>query len=122
MTYLEPLRAGYGICQLTRPDFMASKLLRHRLDSRAKVVVRVLGARHLLQAAVIGLAPHSTFLHLGGAVVDLLHASTMVVLALSDGRRRKAALADAAVACIFATAELCSSASPSNHEQPSRHL
>lgn len=120
MTYLEPLRAGYGLCQLTRPDFIAARLLRHRLDSRATVVVRVLGARHLFQAAVIGLAPRSTFLHRAGAVVDLLHASTMVILALSDGRRRKAAFADAAVACFFATAELLSSAPPSKHGKPSR--
>lgn len=118
MKYLEPLRAGYGLCQLVKPDLIATKILGHRLDGRAITVVRILGARHLLQGAVIALAPRSDFLRRGGAVVDLLHASTMVILALTDGRRRKAALADAAVACLFATAELLASASQSHLSAP----
>lgn len=120
MTCLESLRAGYGLCQLVKPDFIATTILGHRLDGRSATVVRILGARHLVQSAVISLAPRSVFLHRGGAAVDMLHAATMVILALTDGRRRKAALADAAAAGIFAAAELLVSASQRHQEQPSR--
>lgn len=111
MMALETVRAGYGMCQLVKPDFISTKLLRHRLDDRATIVVRILGARHLLQAVVIALAPGSAFLHRGGATVDLLHAATMAALGLTDRRQRKAALVDAAVASFFAAAELLAGAS-----------
>lgn len=106
MSYLEPLRAGYGLCQLLKPDFIATKILRHKLDAKATMVVRVLGARHVLQAVVIILAPGSPFLRRGSAGLDLLHAATMGIVGATDRRRRQAALADAAVACAFAAAEL----------------
>ncbi|MGN5732424.1 hypothetical protein [Arthrobacter psychrochitiniphilus] len=111
LMYLEALRAGYGLCQALKPNFIAAKILRHRLDGRATIFVRFLGGRHLLQAAIIFLAPRSPWLHRTGAVVDLIHASTMLILALTDARRRKAALADAAAAVLFATAELLASTS-----------
>ncbi|UIK89822.1 hypothetical protein [Arthrobacter polaris] len=112
LTYLEPLRAGYGLCQVLQPNFIATQLLRYRLDGRATIFIRVLGARHLLQSAVICLAPRSACLHRTGAAVDLIHASTMLILALTDARRRKVALVDAAAAALFAIAELLASASP----------
>lgn len=111
MNFFELVRAAYGLCQLVRPDFIPTKLLHHELDARSMRVVRVLGARHLIQATTILLTPRSTLLHAGGAMVDFLHASTMVVLAIFDGRRRKAALADAAIAGVFAAVELRESAS-----------
>ncbi len=110
MSWLEPVRAGYGLCQLAFPDFFAGLVLRRRLDGRAAVVVRVLGARHLLQALVVGLAPRSRTIHRCGAVVDVLHSASMVVLATADARRRTAALSDAVVAGLFAAGEMRSGA------------
>ena len=109
MGILEPLRACYGVCQLVRPEFIATRILGHPLDGTSTTVVRILGARHLLQSAVIALSPPSAALHRGGAMVDLLHASSMVMLALVDRQRRRAALADAVVAGAFAAAELLAS-------------
>ncbi|MCZ2401967.1 hypothetical protein IV498_01890 [Paenarthrobacter sp. Z7-10] len=106
MRVLEPFRAGYGLCQLGYPQEVPGIVLGRRLDSRAAAVVRVLGARHLLQAAVLGLAPASPMLHRCGSVVDVLHSASMVLLAVFDRRRRSAALADAVVAGVFAAAEL----------------
>ncbi|WP_434616923.1 hypothetical protein [Arthrobacter sp. A5] len=106
MRWLEPVRAGYGLCQLVFPDVIPGLLLRHRLDDRAAAVVRVLGFRHVLQALVVGLAPLSPALHRCGAVVDGLHSASMFVLGAVDARRRPAALSDAVVAGLFFAAEL----------------
>jgi hypothetical protein len=103
---LEPVRAGYGLCQLGFPQLVPGAVLGRRVDSRAAAVVRVLGGRHLLQAAVLELAPASPLLHRCGSVVDMLHSASMVLLAAFDRRRRTAGLADAVVAGLFAAAEL----------------
>lgn len=109
MGILESLRACYGVCQLVKPEFIATMILGHSLDRRSTTVVRVLGARQLLQSAVISLSPPSEALRRGASMVDVLHASSMVLLALVDRQRRRAALADAAVAGAFAAAELLAS-------------
>lgn len=106
MNALESVRAGYGLCQLGFPQVVPGILLGRRLDSRASAVVRVLGARHVLQATVLGLVPGVRVLHSCGSAVDILHSASMVLLAVFDRRRRTAALADAAVAALFAIAEL----------------
>ncbi len=114
MRVLELVRAGYGAVQLVFVHALAELVVRHRLDGRAAVVVRVLGARHLLQAAVVSVAqgsappgsPRSSTVHRIGAVVDALHCASMVLLAAADVGRRRAALADAAVAGLFAAGEL----------------
>lgn len=113
MRVLEALRAGYGACQLGAPELIAQKMLGVRLDGRARAVVRVLGARQLLQAAVLSAGANGAYgplLHRLGAVVDFLHSASMVALAASDERRREAAAADAVVAALFATAELAAAA------------
>jgi hypothetical protein len=85
---------------------MVSRLLLGiRPEPRVAVVVRVLGARHLLQALVIGQSPSSPVLHTGGAVADSLHSASMVLLGSADPRRRKPAAIDALLAGLFAAAE-----------------
>jgi hypothetical protein len=66
-------------------------------------VLRVLGARHLAQAAVSGVAASESLAALG-AVVDTLHSGSCVGLAAASGRWRRAALLDAAVEAGFAAA------------------
>lgn len=82
------------------PEYVARRL-GVELDHHARVVVRVLATRQLLQAAVTAAMPTTDVRHLG-AGVDALHAASMVALAVVDSRRRRMALADAAVATAFA--------------------
>lgn len=101
---LELLRTGYGTTALLAPGFVEHLLTGHAPDERARTVIRVLGARHLLQGAVT--ARGGRGLHLLGCGVDLLHAMTAASLAAMDERRRPAAAANAAIALAFAAAEL----------------
>jgi hypothetical protein len=72
--------------------------------SRAAITVaRVLGARHLLQAAVTTAAPTPRVVAFG-AVVDALHAVQQLTLAVVSPRWRAAALVDTAIAVALAAA------------------
>jgi hypothetical protein len=102
---VEATRAAYGLCQLAFPSLIFRAALGHEPDRRVRVVARILGARHLLQALVTGAAPGSRTLHLGGGLVDSLHSASMAGLAFTDRRRRRAAALDAVVAGVFAGTE-----------------
>ncbi|WBB71365.1 hypothetical protein O7602_16515 [Micromonospora sp. WMMD1128] len=67
----------------------------------ATTTLRVLGARHLAQTAVVLRWPAPGVLA-AGAAVDGVHALTALALAAVDRRQRHAALADAAVAAAWA--------------------
>lgn len=100
---LELARAAYGMCQLVAPALFAGRLLGLELDRRTALVVRVLGGRHVTQAVLTvatGRRGHEV-----GAVVDLLHAASLVPLGAWSGQRRLAA-ADGTVAVCLAAAEL----------------
>lgn len=101
----EAVRAAYGLCQLVSPAVMFRLAIGHQPESGASVVMRILGARHLFQAVVIGAAPTSVALHCCGGVVDSLHSASMVALAVADHRHRRAAASDAIVAALFAGME-----------------
>ena len=93
-------RAGYGVALIGVPGLLIG-LAGERPGGRACGVARVLGVRHLAQAALTVAALQSdadtsTALS-GGVAVDLLHASSMVALGTVDGRVRRATLSDAAV-------------------------
>jgi len=72
-------------------------------DRRAMTTMRVLGLRHLVQAAAVEGRGQRVR---GGVLVDLLHGVSMLLLACFDARRRKAALLDACVAFAFAAGGL----------------
>ncbi|MCY0904151.1 hypothetical protein [Arthrobacter sp. H14-L1] len=113
MRGLELSRAGYGTVQLVAPNLLSERVAGLQLDGRATAVVRVLGARHLLQAAVVSVvqgsappgSPRASAAHRLGSAVDALHAASMVLLAAADAKRRRAALTDAVVAGVFAAGE-----------------
>lgn len=94
---LSQLRAGMGVAHLLFPGLAAQLLVRRPLGDRARRVIRVLGARQLAQALATGEEPTVAVLLLG-AEVDIAHATSMVALALSSRRWRRAGLADALVA------------------------
>ncbi|GAB2756042.1 hypothetical protein [Sinomonas soli] len=104
MRPLETVRAAYGTVELVAPGAVERLLLGHRPDDRARTVIRVLGARHLVQALVT--ARGGRTLHRLGGAVDVIHAVTMAALAGADPRRRRAAAVNAAIALVFAAGEL----------------
>lgn len=101
---LEALRALYGLVELAAPDAVTAALLGRAPDHRMRVVIRILGARHVAQAALTLAAPRA--MHRVGGVVDLLHAGSMVGLAVLDPRRRRAAALNAVIATLFGAGEL----------------
>ncbi len=65
------------------------------------MVIRLLGARQLFQAAASQLQPTPSIL-VTGVVVDGVHAASMIALAIRDRQWRRAALGEALVACVLA--------------------
>lgn len=105
MKALETTRAAYGLCQTSFPGPIFRFAVGQQPDAHVRVVMRVLGARHLMQALIVEVAPTSAALHLGAGVVDSLHSVSMVALAIADRRRRRAAALDAVLAALFAGME-----------------
>jgi hypothetical protein len=99
-TRLEPVRAAYGALLLGAPD-RALRSVGVVDDGRARVVVRVLGIRHLAQSLLSGDSPGPALVALG-AWVDSAHAATSIGLAVVDRDRRRAGCVDAAVAATWA--------------------
>ncbi len=113
-------RAGYGVALLTAPQALIkltgdpvtgqpAGASRARASRRACGIARVLGARHLMQAGLTAAAlqagPGPRYYALaGGAAVDVLHACTMIGLALVDRGARRVAVADTGVELALATA------------------
>ena len=94
-------RAGWGATLCTAPSRILA-MAGHRRPSRtATDLVRVLGARHLVQAGVVLMKPSRTVTRAGG-VVDALHALSDVAVAAVSPRWRTAATADAVLAASFA--------------------
>jgi hypothetical protein len=70
---------------------------------RGRQVAQLLGARHLVQAAITAFVPVPEVFALG-AGVDAAHAGSMLLLAAADPAARHAALTDAAAEALFAAA------------------
>jgi hypothetical protein len=83
---LTVIRGGYGVMQLASPTVASGLLARTHLDNRGQAVARALGARQLAQALASGPEPSFPVLAVG-VEIDLLHAASMLALAL--GRRRR---------------------------------
>ena len=71
---------------------------------RARRVARVLGLRHLAQAAITAWMPRPEIVAVG-SVIDLGHAASMLALAAASESLRRAELADALAAAALAVAE-----------------
>lgn len=90
-----------GAWLLLAPDALLGELSRERIDRGVRVFARVLGARHLVEAAA--LERHHTHDWLrAGAAVDATHALTMIVLAWLVPARRRLAMTNAASAATLA--------------------
>lgn len=118
-TVLILARVGYGVALLCVPQVLikltgdpgprqAGGGAQPRPSRRAGSVARVLGVRHLVQAGLtvpaLRAEPGSPVPLALGAAVDVLHASSMVGLALVDRGARRVALADTGVELALAAA------------------
>ena len=106
------LRGAYGLALCAAPGTLIWLAGGSPASRQARTVARILGARHLAQAGVYAVAlsrgwppgqarARKALLTLG-AEADVLHAASMLGLALADRAQRRAGLADAAIALAFA--------------------
>jgi hypothetical protein len=97
------LRGVWGLVLLFCPQCLLAGFGDRPADRRALVVARILGARQLIQALLSGLRPRPQVLAIGSAV-DVAHCLTAGAFAVADRRRARLAVADAAMAAIWAAA------------------
>jgi hypothetical protein len=95
------LRACLGATLLAAPRVLLGDLPHQRIDRTACVFARMLGARHLLEAAVLA-RRHTHGWLLLGAAVDATHSLSMLALARLRPDRRELALSNAAMAAVLA--------------------
>jgi hypothetical protein len=100
---LPVIRAGYGVTLVAVPGVLIRLVAGHPPGRRERRVARLLGARHLIQAAVSAFAPAPGVLA-AGAGADALHAASMIMLAAVDPGSRRAALTDALAESLLAAA------------------
>ena len=105
---LGAVRACYGTALLLAPGPLIRICTGYPADARVRLTARVLGARHLLQAALTaGAGPGSGTGGLAaGAAVDLMHAASMAGLAAVSRPLRRTALTDAMLETALAAAGL----------------
>ena len=100
---IELARAAWGAALLFGPRQVMTNVHHLTVDSKSVVIARILGARHLTQAALSGLRPSPEVLAMG-MWVDAVHSSTALALAIIDRSRARAGLTDAAVAGFWSAA------------------
>ncbi|WP_297593705.1 hypothetical protein [Mycobacterium sp.] len=98
---IELIRAGWGGVLLAAPAEVLGHIHGARVDRRAVVVTRILGARHLVQALLSGVDPGPEVLA-AGVWVDTVHSATALGLAVIDRRRARGGVTDALVAASWA--------------------
>jgi hypothetical protein len=98
---IELLRAAWGASLLLFPRAVLEHVHGVRVDRKAVLIARILGARHMAQASLSGLDPSPEILA-GGVWVDSVHSLTAVGLAGVDRRRARAGVTDAVIAALWA--------------------
>jgi hypothetical protein len=102
---LQVARASYGAALVLAPGVLIYLATGRFPGSRARRVARLLGARHLVQAAVAAFVPAPDVFVLG-AEVDAVHAVSMALLAPAGGAAGRAATLDMLAEGAFAAAGL----------------
>jgi len=98
--HLTGIRAAWGAALLIAPDAALCRASR-QLDPRApRALVRVLGARQVIQSAIAARRPTRRVL-LAGVAVDTAHLATMLALAALRPDLRQPALISSTTATIF---------------------
>ncbi len=99
---LGAVHLGWGIACLAVPGRIAA-LAGTRDSGGGTTFVRILGGRHIAAGLGILAIPTGTVVHLA-AVVDAIHATTMVGWAVDDRRERGPAAVNAAAAAGWSVA------------------
>jgi hypothetical protein len=81
---LQLTRTGYGVALVMAPGLVTCVATGRFPGRRGRRVAQLLGARHLVQAAVTAFVPVPGVFALG-AGADAAHAASMVMLAASAG-------------------------------------
>lgn len=102
---LQLARAGYGVALVLAPGPLIRLVTGAPPTRRACQVARLLGARHLAQATLTTLAPQPG-VFAAGTGIDVLHATSMLMLAAIDRAARRTALADAVAEAALAAGGL----------------
>ena len=110
---VDAARLATGLTVLARPD-LAVRLTGSDSDHATRRVIRILGARYVLQA-VATTGSHGR--GLAGAVVDLVHAASMGPVVYLSPRHRRLATTSGVLAVLFAAGDL---ATASKHRPSSR--
>ena len=96
-------RAGWGTALVLAPGALLAAVTGREVTPAQRRTARVLGIRHLGQAAVSVARPTQATARLGTAI-DAAHAATCLGAALFLPRWRQAAIAESAEAVVFALA------------------
>lgn len=102
---IELVRAAWGAVLLAAPAGVLNHIHGVQVDHKAVVVTRILGARHLAQAALSGVDPGPEVLA-AGVWVDGVHSLTAFGLAAVDRCRARGGVTDGVVAALWAGAGL----------------
>lgn len=100
---LTPARTVVGTLHLLFPGALASVLLGRELSPGERRVIRVLGVRQITQAVASGRVPSPAVVSIG-TEVDLVHAASLIGLAIHDRSHRRIAIVGASIAGGFAFA------------------
>jgi hypothetical protein len=119
VTRLLVAKMAYGLLLLAAAPLAPRQLARHRVDRRARVVACAVGARNVLEAAIIHRrAVPGTIAAV--AAIDATHAASMIMVAFARPGRRPLATASAATAGALAGAALAALRPPTRRE-PAHH-
>ncbi|HEY7052525.1 MAG TPA: hypothetical protein VH496_10405 [Mycobacterium sp.] len=100
---IELVRGAWGAALLVAPQQVLGTVHNVKVDTKAVVVARILGARQLTQAVLSGFRPTAEVLAMG-VWVDSLHALTALGLAVVDRSRVRAGITDTAIAAVWGAA------------------
>ncbi|GAB3437191.1 hypothetical protein GCM10027517_08390 [Phycicoccus ginsengisoli] len=114
------LEVAQGLAYLVVPHRLLGLVTGRRPGAREVTVTRVLGGRLVLQGLVLALAPTASLPLVGRstAAVDGVHGLSMVALAATAPRHRRAALASAGSALLSALATYTLVPRPDPRRQP----
>ena len=121
MTRANWIAAGHGLLGaglLLRPRTVARRAGGAHRPGPPAWLVRVLGARSVLQAAATAVAPGAPVL-IAGAAVDATHALSMLPLVIASPRYRRVAAVSSAVA--FASAAAGAAAAGMTGRRPAEY-
>lgn len=116
---LSAVRGAVGVCELGWAPQTARLVRAPDTPGRTPMVIRVLGGRQVVQAVATQLRTTPTVL-VSGAVVDCLHAASLIALALAKRRWRRAAISEAVLAICGAIVGAAAARALQRRPQPHR--